>query len=83
MQNNHQIVISNKNKVEINSVTSVKTFDENGVFIESEFGNIVVEGTDMRIENLEKASSKIIITGNISGAFYFEKHSKKKGRGAV
>ena len=83
MSNEQQIVISNKNKVEINAVTSVKSFDEDGVVIESALGNIVVEGHDMRIENLEKSTSRVLIVGNISGVYYLEKREKKKGRGLI
>ena len=83
MSNEQQIVISNKNKVEINAVTSVKSFDEDGVVIESALGDIVVEGHDMRIENLEKSTSQVLIVGNISGVYYLEKREKKKGRGLI
>ena len=81
MQSNQQIVITDKKKIEIDFVTSVKMFDEDGVLLESPLGNISVEGRDLRIENFEKSTSKILITGNISGVFYLEKRTKKKGRG--
>ena len=37
---------------------------------------------ETHIENFEKATGKILITGSIIGVFYLEKSEKKKGRGA-
>ena len=83
MQGNHQVVITDKNRLEMDSVISVRAFDEDGVLLETSVGNISVEGKDLKIENFEKASSKILITGSISCVFYLEKRTKKKGRGII
>lgn len=81
MSGNQEVIISDKNKIEIDSVISVKAFDEESVLLESTLGNICIEGQDLRIENFEKASTKILISGNINGVYYLEKRMKKKGRG--
>ncbi len=83
MQNSQTIIISDKKKVEIDSVISVRSFDEEGVLIESSLGLISVEGREMRIENFEKITAKILITGDILGVYYLEKKEKKKGRGLI
>lgn len=83
MQNNHHILITDKNKVEIDCTAAVRSFDEDGVVIESTHGLIAVDGKDLRIENFEKASSKILITGSILGVYYLENKEKKKGRGIL
>ena len=83
MQSNQAIVITDKKRIEIDSITSVKMFDEDGVLLESPLGNISIEGRDLRIENFEKTTAKILITGNISGVLYLEKRMKKKGRGDI
>ena len=81
MSGSQEVIISDKNKIEIDSVLSVKAFDEESVLLESTLGNICIEGADLRIENFEKASTKILISGNINGVYYLEKRMKKKGRG--
>ena len=83
MANNHQVLITDKNKIEIDSVISVKALDEDGVLLETSQGNISVDGAGLKIENFEKASAKILISGNISGVYYLEKRMKKKGRGVL
>lgn len=83
MQGKQQIIISDKDRIEVDSVSSVKYFDETGVLLETLLGKVSVEGSGLKIENFEKASSKILITGNISGVFYLEKREKKKSRGLI
>ena len=80
MQGNHTVCISNRERVEIDSVTCVRSFDDDGVLLESSMGMISVDGRELRIENFEKATSKILIVGQIFGVYYLEKRHKKKGR---
>ena len=83
MQNGQDIIISDRAKVEIGSVKAVRSFDEDGVVLDSTLGKISVEGRELLIENFEKATGRILITGNIIGVFYLEKSEKKKGRGLL
>ena len=83
MESKQQIVITDKNKVEIDAVTSVRSFDEDGVLIDTSICQISIEGRDLRIENFEKSSTKILISGNIIGVYYLEKRDKKRGRGTI
>lgn len=80
MKENQEIVIKDKNRVEIDSVLSVRSFDEDGIVVESSLGLVSVEGRGLRIENFEKSTTRILVTGNISGVFYLENKDKKKGR---
>ena len=81
MQGNQRISVIDRKSVEIDNVLSVRAFDEDGVLLETPLGKISVEGSELKIENFEKASTKILISGNIIGVFYLEKSQKKKGRG--
>ena len=81
MQGNQRISVIDRKSVEIDNVSSVRAFDEDGVLLETPLGKISVEGSELKIENFEKASTKILISGNIIGVFYLEKTQKKKGRG--
>ena len=80
MSGNHSVLILDKKTVEIDGVGAVKALDADTVILESEHGIISVEGRELRIENFEKATSKILVSGNISGVFYLENKTKKKGR---
>jgi sporulation protein YabP len=83
MENKQQIIITDKNKVEIDAVTAVRSFDEDGVLLDTATTQISIEGSDLKIENFEKSSTKILITGNICGVYYLNKRDKKRGRGVI
>ena len=78
MQGNQRISVIDRKSVEIDNVLSVRAFDEDGVLLETPLGKISVEGSELKIENFEKASAKILISGNIIGVFYLEKSQKKE-----
>ena len=83
MQSSQRITVTDRKSVEIEAVSSVRAFDEEGVLLETPLGKIAVEGRELKIENFEKASGKLLITGSITGVFYLEKRDKKKGRGLL
>lgn len=83
MHSNQQVTINDKNRIEVDAVISVRALDADGVLLETSFGDISIEGSDLKMENFEKSSSKILITGNISGVYYLQKRMKKKGRGVL
>ena len=80
MQGSQQIVITDKGKVEIDLVKAVRAFDEDGVVLDTGLGFIGIDGSNLRIEDLCKSSSKIMITGEIEGVYSFKNSDKKKGR---
>ena len=80
MKENQEIVIKDKNRVEIDSILSVRSFDEDGIVVESSLGLVSVEGSGLRIENFEKSTTRILVTGDIYGVFYLKNKDKKKGR---
>ena len=80
MKDNQEILIKDKSRVEIDSVLSVRSFDEDGIVVESSLGFVSVEGNGLKIENFEKSTTRILVTGNIYGVFYLENKDKKKGR---
>lgn len=80
MKENQEIVIKDKNRVEIDSILSVRSFDEDGIVVESSLGLVSVEGSGLRIENFEKSTTRILVTGDIYGVFYLKNRDKKKGR---
>ena len=67
MQGNQRISVIDRKSVEIDNVSSVRAFDEDGVLLDTPLGKISVEGSELKIENFEKVNAKILISGNIVG----------------
>lgn len=72
------ITVENCEVIILNGVEHIVAFDEKGVILQCDFGRIVVEGADLKIDSLEKADGKITITGKFKG-LYFEE--RKNGEG--
>ena len=79
--NAQEIVIRSRKEIQIDGVNSVRAFDENGVILDTRGGKVVVEGGELKIENLDKSTGKILVVGRIDGVFYPNFKEKKKGRG--
>lgn len=79
-ENKHQVSVFNRNSVEINCVISVNSLDEESVILETEKDSLAVEGMNLKIENFEKSTGRILIIGDIRGVYYLEKRIKRKGR---
>ena len=82
-ENKQQVIVFGKKSLEANGITSVSSLSEEGIILESEDDNIAIEGDSLKIENFEKSTNKILITGAIKGIYYLEKRTKKKGRNIV
>lgn len=62
--------VVDRSEVRIDNVKNVIGFDESYVSIETNMGNITVEGSGMKIESLTKDNGVIEIRGRIDGVYY-------------
>ena len=60
----------------MNGVINIIGFDSEYVSLETDSGRVGVEGSELKIESLEKGSGEILVSGKISGVFYSEKKAK-------
>ena len=75
MENNTRIItIENCSNIQLNGVDHIIGFDEKCVILSTDFGRIVIEGNNMKVESLEKPTGII----DISGEFYGLYHSHEK-----
>lgn len=69
--------VKERNKVTLNGVTNIASFDEGYVTLETSEGKICIEGAGLKIESLSREGGEIEITGRINGVFYTQ---NKKGK---
>lgn len=74
--------IKNKKVLTLDGVSNIKEFDPTYLSLETDMGEIVAEGEDMRIESLQAENGEIVIVGEISGVFY-GRPAKRKRRGGL
>lgn len=75
------IVLENREKLNITGVLDVLSFDDQIVILETELGLLTVKGENLRINKLSLDSSEVTIDGTIYQLAYSEKDSMEKSGG--
>ncbi len=74
------VILTDREVLEASGVECVVTFDEDYVRMKTALGILVVEGKNLRIENLSKDNGKIYIKGEVSSVYYADDRARgKKG----
>ena len=75
------IILENREKLNITGVLDVLSFDDQVVILETELGLLTVKGENIRINKLSLDSSEVTIDGEIYQMAYSEKEGMEKGGG--
>ena len=70
------LVLENRNKLNVSGVKDVLSFDDELVVMETELGLLTVKGENIKINKLSIDTGDVIIDGEISNLSYND-HSKK------
>ena len=72
------LILENRNKLNISGVLDVLSFDDQIVILETELGLLTVKGENLRINKLSIDTSEVIIEGEIISLTYNTKDYNKK-----
>lgn len=72
------LVLENRNRLNISGVLDVLSFDDQIVIIETELGMLTVKGDNLRINKLSIDTSEVIVEGEIISLAYSNKDLDKK-----
>ena len=75
----HSVCIYDCARAELSGISEVESFHDEGILLASSFGDISIEGDNLRIDSFSVETGKICITGKITGVLYYEKHPVSKG----
>ena len=73
------IVLENREKLNVSGVNDVLSFDDQVVMIDTELGLLTVKGENIRINKLSLDTSEVIVDGEISSLTYSQKGLEKNG----
>lgn len=73
------IVLENREKLNVSGVNDVLSFDDQVVMIDTELGLLTVKGENIRINKLSLDTSEVIVDGEISSLTYSPKVPEKNG----
>ena len=78
VQNKHSITLKDRSQMRIEGVTEVISFDELAVMLKTQCGDMAIEGKDLRIAVLEIDAGIVVLSGTVSGVYYYEPKNKEK-----
>ncbi len=76
------LVLENRNKLNVTGVKDVLSFDDEVIIMETELGLLTIKGDNLKINKLSIDTGDVIIEGEISNLGY-NNHSKKEQEGSI
>ena len=74
----HSLELKRRERLTLDGVEEVISFDESGAELKCENGRLFVEGEEIRISNLSTESGEVNITGKINAISYADDTDKKR-----
>ena len=75
----HSIFIENKKSISITGVLEVGSFDENGIVIYTDYGEITLKGENFHINKLSLDIGEVTVDGDINALIYTENKQSDVG----
>ena len=77
----HRLLIENREKMEINGVLHVDSFDDREIILETDQGLLAMRGEELHIKNLNLEQGELTVEGFLLELAYSEIRGSRKDRG--
>ena len=74
----HSVTLYDRRDMRIEGVTEIVSFDEKDVVLKTQCGDMAIEGCDLKIAVLEIDAGIVVLSGTVSGVYYYEQTEQKK-----
>ena len=74
----HAVSLTARAHAEITGVSEVKSFDEQGVMLDTACGRLVIEGEGLHVGTLDMARGVLMVDGKITAFYYVDTGSARK-----
>lgn len=78
MIRNHELVLTNRERLSVSGVIEVESFDEKEVILATEVGTLVVRGQNLHIKQLDLEQGNFSVEGTVGSLTY---SAERDGRG--
>ena len=72
------LTLHDRKELVLGGILDVVSFDEGEIVLSTNLGDLLIEGEELKIENLSKEKGEIAVRGKISSLYYKDKPQKKK-----
>lgn len=79
----HNVSIINREHMHLTAIQRVINFDETGFLLEMEGESLSIEGEALHMEAFDAERQELVLTGRLTGLFYFKRTPKRVKRGLL
>lgn len=80
-QKDHQLTLYGRERLAVEGVTNVGSFNREEIFLETQKGALVIRGENLHLQQLHLEQGKLSINGKVNALKYSEESAAQKGRG--
>ncbi|HBG02455.1 MAG TPA: sporulation protein YabP [Firmicutes bacterium] len=79
----HQLVLAERERLTLDGVIHVDSFDEREIVVETELGGLVVQGEELHIKELNLEKGNLLVSGYVTSVEYLGDSLAKRSRGLL
>ncbi|KGN03082.1 hypothetical protein Z969_02055 [Clostridium novyi A str. 4570] len=72
------LILENRNKLQITGVVEVICFDEKLIILDTKLGTLTIKGEGLKVQKLDVQNGEVAIIGRINSCVYTTTESKKE-----
>lgn len=73
----HNIILTGRSSISVDGVTEVISYDENNIVMETNMGQLTLDGTALNIVKLNLEDGEVAVDGRIDALYYIEQSGKR------
>ena len=74
----HEIILKNRKTLGVTGVTEVDSFDDTTVKLETVCGELVIDGSSLKVTVLDTIKGEVSVEGNVQAINYYDKKLGQK-----
>ena len=78
MAQTQKLTLEDRNRLTMNAVTEVVSFEESTVVLQTELGTLVVQGRELKLKTLSLEGGQVAVDGEVT-ALVFEEPRTRRG----
>ncbi|HHY14557.1 MAG TPA: sporulation protein YabP [Firmicutes bacterium] len=79
----HQLVLAERERLTLDGVIHVESFDDREIVLDTELGGLVVQGEELHIKELNLEKGNLLVSGYVRSVEYLGESLSKRGKGLL
>ncbi len=79
----HQVVLVKREKLNVDGVVNVESFDDREILLETEQGGLIIHGEELHIKELNLEHANLVVVGYVKSLEYTGDSLEKRGKGLL